>query len=153
MSWRLRCALCLVPWALCLDVASATTVIPATLDDIVAGSQLIVHGRVVEVQAQAAGDRRSIYTVVTVAVDEAIKGAPGRTVSFRTPGGQVGRYRRVVVGAPEFATGEQVIVFLRGGGAAIPSLFGLSQGVYKVTRAEAAQRFVAQVRTRARAGR
>ena len=146
------CALCLA------DTLQATTVIPASLEEIVEGSQLIVHGRVIDVQARTTADRRSIFSLVTVAVDEAVKGSPGRAVTFRVPGGQIGRYRRVIVGAPEFATGDEVVVFLRGGGAAVPTLFGLGQGVYKVerhepTRAASAGRFIGQVRLLARGAR
>lgn len=152
-TWKLCWALSLGLCALCLEgTAHATTVLPATLSEIVNGSQLIVHGRVVDVRAQTTGDRRSIFSVVTVAVDEAVKGSPGRLVTFRVPGGQIGRYRRVVVGAPDFEAGEEVVVFLRGGGASMPSLFGLAQGVYKVQRGAAAReasagRFLTQVRT------
>jgi hypothetical protein len=142
----LACAACLAAAA----AASATTLVPATLTDVVNGSQLIVHGRVSDVEARTTADRRSIYRVVTLTVDDALKGGVGRTVTFRVPGGQMGRYRRVVVGAPSFAVGEEVVVFLRGGGAAIPSLVGLSQGVYKVTQAEPARRFLTQVRTMTR---
>lgn len=118
-------------------LASATVLAPADLPQIVDGSQLIVRGRVVGVRAEMPAGRRSIHSVVTLAVDEALKGRPGPTVLFRVPNGQVGRYRRVVVGAPEFLPGDEVIVFLRGSGAAIPSLFGLSQGVYRIQRGSA----------------
>ena len=40
-----------------------------------------------------------------------------------------------VVGSPEFAVGEEVVVFLRGAPPKMPVLFGLSQGVYRVSRA------------------
>jgi hypothetical protein len=58
---------------------------------------------------------------------------------FRVPQGQVGRYRRIVVGAPEFAVGEDVMVFLTGRGPAIPTVFGLNQGVRRL-RGDAAGR-------------
>jgi hypothetical protein len=58
------------------------------------------------------GDRRTIDSVVTVAVDEAIKGEPGSTVFVRVPGGEVGRYRRFMVGAPSFTPGEDIVLFL-----------------------------------------
>jgi hypothetical protein len=121
--------LCLVIVA---PTAGATVVLPASLRDIVDGSELIVRGRVLDVRSEMTASRRSIHTFVTVAVDDALKGSPGRTVIFRVPNGQVGRYRRVVVGAPEFTAGEEVVVFLHGMPPAIPTLFGLSQGVYRV---------------------
>jgi hypothetical protein len=75
--------------------------------------------------------RRSIHSFVTVAVEERLKGSAGETVVFRIPIGQVGRYKRIIVGAPEFKVGDDVFVFLRGAGPAMPTLFGLSQGVYR----------------------
>jgi hypothetical protein len=46
----------------------------------------------------------------------------------------VGRYRRVVVGAPQFTPGDEVILFLKGNAPAVPMPFGLTQGVYRVSR-------------------
>jgi hypothetical protein len=112
---------------------SATVIVPADFAEMVAGSHTVVRGRVVEVRSQMVGDRRTIESVVTVAVDEAIKGEPGSTVFVRVPGGEVGRYRRFMVGAPSFTPGEDVVLFLTGRAPAIPMPFGLSQGVYRVS--------------------
>ena len=123
--------------ALCMTVASgasATVIVPADFSEMVASSELVVHGRVVGVRAQITGDRRTIDTVVTVSVVDAFKGDPGSTVYFRVPSGQVGRYRRVMVGAPEFEEGDEVVLFLKGRPPALPMPFGLSQGVYRVAR-------------------
>lgn len=125
--------------AACLAVASiagATVVLPADFSEVVDGSQIIVHGRVSDVRAVMTGDRRSIYSLVTLVVRDVLKGTPAASVTFRTPNGQVGRYRRIVVGAPEFAPGDEVVVFLRGSGPAAPVPFGLSQGVYRVGRSD-----------------
>jgi hypothetical protein len=116
-------------------VAQATLEVPVEFGEMVQGSQLVVHGRVVDVRAQQTGDRRSIETIVTVAVADALKGRPGESVTFRLPGGEVGRYRRLIVGVPQFTSGDEVIVFLRGSAPAMPTLFGLSQGLYRVGRA------------------
>jgi hypothetical protein len=115
-------------------VAHATLEVPVEFGEMVQGSQLVVYGRVVDVRGQQTGDRRSIETIVTVAVAQALKGQPGATVAFRLPGGEVGRYRRVIVGVPRFTSGDDVIVFLRGGAPALPTVFGLSQGLYRVGR-------------------
>ena len=115
-------------------VAFATVQLPVEFGEMVQGSQLVVHGRVVDVRSQQTGDRRSIETIVTVAVAEALKGRPGDTVTFRMPGGDVGRIRRVMVGVPRFTSGDDVIVFLRGVPPALPTVFGLSQGLYRVAR-------------------
>ena len=65
-------------------------------------------------------------------------------MTFRVPNGQVGRYRRVLIGAPEFSRGDEVIVFLQGRMPAIPTLYGLSQGVYRVVRVARAAPVVIQ---------
>ncbi len=126
--------LCLGLIAASLDVLSATVLLPADFSDVVTQSTMAVHGTVVDVQSGLTGPRRTIESLVTVSVITALKGTPGARVVFRVPNGQVGRYRRVLVGAPEFEKGDEVVVFLEGRAPAVPSLFGLSQGVYRVTR-------------------
>jgi hypothetical protein len=121
---------------------SAMVVVPAEFSEMVTASELVVHGRVVDVRAQIVGDRRTIETVVTLSVLAAIKGQPGETVYFKVPGGQIGRYRRFMVGAPEFARGEEVVLFLKGRPPVVPFPFGLSQGVYRVVQDAAGRRLV-----------
>jgi hypothetical protein len=65
---------------------------------------------------------------------ESFKGGAARSVTFRMPGGQVGRYRRVMIGVPEFEPGDEAILFLQGRPPLLPTLFGLSQGVYRIVR-------------------
>jgi hypothetical protein len=113
-------------------------VIPAEFGDMVSGSQVIVHGVVTGVDGVLVGPRRTIETVVTVRVIDAIKGRNDAIATFRVPGGQIGRYRRVVVGAPQFAAGDEVVLFLAGRAPAMPIPFGLNQGVYRVRRTGAA---------------
>ena len=113
------------------SAAGGTVFLPAELNDVVDGSQTIVRGRVVDVRSEMTAARRSIHSFVTLAVEERLKGSAGETVVFRIPIGQVGRYKRIIVGAPEFKVGDDVFVFLRGTGPAVPTLFGLSQGVYR----------------------
>ncbi|MBM3817825.1 MAG: hypothetical protein FJW14_02230 [Acidimicrobiia bacterium] len=117
-----------------VGVAGATVVLPADFATVVTESTVAVHGTVVQVASGLTGPRRTIESIVTVSVITPLKGTPGATVSFRVPNGQVGRYRRVMVGAPEFEAGDEVVVFLQGRAPAMPSLFGLSQGVYRVVR-------------------
>ena len=141
LKWALRLGTC----ALSLGVAApvrATVIAPADFPAVVNGSQLIVHGRVVDVRSQMTAGRRSIHSFVTVAVDQALKGNPGPTVTFRVPQGQVGRYRRIIVGAPEFSVGDEIVVFLTARAPAIPTVFGLNQGVRRL-RGDAARRRVA----------
>jgi hypothetical protein len=113
---------------------SATTLVPADFAQMARESELIVRGTVVNVQGQMAGPRRTIESLITVFVTDTLKGTAGTQTVFRVPGGRVGAFRRVMVGAPEFAAGDDVILFLKGRAPAIAMPYGLSQGVYRVAR-------------------
>ncbi len=121
---------------LCLTAAavSATTVLPGEFPEMVQASQVVVHGRVVDVRSTLTSGRRSIESVVTVAVLGTLKGEVRDTVTLRLPGGRVGRYRRITVGAPQFSVGDEVVLFLKGRPPAMPMPYGLTQGVYRVSR-------------------
>ncbi len=117
---------------LCARDLRATVLLPAEFREIVAGSQVIVYGRVAEVRPEWSEDRSRIDTIVTVDAGSYLKGGPGGTVTFRVPGGQIGRYRNVMVGAPAFQPGEEAVLFLRASGPSVAHVFGLSQGVFRV---------------------
>lgn len=116
----------------CARDLRATVLLPAEFREIVAGSQIIVYGRIAEVRPEWSEDRRRIDTVVTVEASSYLKGGPGPTVTFRIPGGQIGRYRNVMVGAPSFQAGEEAVLFLSAAGPSIAHVFGLNQGVFRV---------------------
>lgn len=119
---------------LCSASLQAMVVVPAEFNEMVTASQTIVQGRIVDVRSYETAGRRTIESLVTVQVVDAIKGQPGTTAYFKLPGGQVGRYRRVMVGAPQFTPGDEVVLFLKGSAPAVPMPFGLTQGVYRVSR-------------------
>ena len=112
----------------------ATVLIPADLGELSRDARAIAYGRVVALDAQRTDDRGTIETMVTLEVETYLKGGLGSTLRFRTPGGDLGRFRSVVVGAPEFAVDERVVVFLGARGPSVPYVLGLSQGVYRVVR-------------------
>jgi hypothetical protein len=113
---------------------SATVLVPADLSELVADATAIVHGRVLDVRAEWGEGRRRIDSYVTVGVATHLKGRVGDTVTFRTPGGELGAYRSVMIGAPVFRPGEEVVLFLGSRGPSIPYVLGLNQGVYRVVR-------------------
>ena len=92
--------------------ARATVIVPADLGELSRDARTIVRGRVASLDAQWTADRGTIETIVTLEVESYLKGSLGPTLSFRVPGGDLGRFRSIVVGAPEFAVDEHVIVFL-----------------------------------------
>src|SRR5882672_10158206 len=113
----------------------ATTIIPADLGELSRDARAIVRGRVAALDSQWTEDRGTIETTVTLEVESYLKGALGPTLRFRVPGGELGRFRSIVVGAPAFAVDQRVVVFLGARGPSIPYVLGLSQGVFRVVRA------------------
>jgi hypothetical protein len=112
----------------------ATVVLPADLGELAHDARAIARGRVTSIEAHWGEDRRSIETIVTLEVDAYLKGAFGQTLRFRVPGGELGRLRSIMVGAPEFAVDDRVIVFLGARGPSVPYILGLGQGVFRIVR-------------------
>lgn len=116
--------------------ARATVLIPADLAELSREAGAIVRGRVVAVEGRWTPDRRGVETLVTLEVESYLKGALGETVTFKVPGGRLGRFRNLVVGAPELAVDQRIIVFLGYRGPSVPFVLGLSQGVYRLSPSE-----------------
>jgi lipid-A-disaccharide synthase len=118
--------------------AEATVLLPADLGDLSRGAYAIARGSIVAVDSRwTSPERRAIETVVTLRADVWLKGGLGSLVQFRVPGGRLGRYRSLVVGAPSFDAGQQVVVFLGAAPPAMPYVLGLSQGVFRIARSTA----------------
>src|SRR5712671_6267663 len=113
----------------------ATVLIPADLGELSRDAVAIARGRVAALDAQWTEDRGTIETIVTLEVESYLKGSLGATLRFRVPGGELGRFRSIVVGAPEFAIEQRVVVFLGARGPSVPFVLGMSQGVFRVVRA------------------
>jgi hypothetical protein len=137
-----RVALALIALA-CAGAARATTLRAMDLAELALEASLIVHGRVVDVHPEWVRGGRQIDSVVTVEVETPLKGEPGQRFAFVSPGGQLGDYRSVVPGAPEFAVGAEVVLFLGSPGAAgLPSLVGMGQGALPVSSDESGRKRV-----------
>ena len=130
---RVICVLNLMLVALATS-ARATTIVPADLGELSRDAVAIVHGRVADVRSQWTEDRGTVETIVTLEVEDYLKGGLGEIVRFRVPGGELGRYRTIVVGAPDFAVDQRVVVFLGAHGPTVPHIVGFNQGVFRVTR-------------------
>ena len=121
--------------AVCLllpPAAGATVLLPAEFRQIVNGSDIIAYGRVLDLRPHWVDGRRAIETIVTVDVVSYFKGGEGRRLSFTVPGGQIGRYRSITVGAPSFRPGDEAVLFLNRDAAGSARVFGHSQGVFRI---------------------
>ena len=114
--------------------ARATVVLPADLIELSHDAVAIARGRIVAVEPQWKEGRRGIDTLVTLETETYLKGSLGNVIQFRVPGGSLGRFSSIVVGAPQFTVGQRVILFLGSRGPTVPYVLGLSQGVYRLTQ-------------------
>ena len=112
--------------------ARATVLVPADLSELARDAQVIARGQVVGVAARWTDDRRTIETIVTLEAETYLKGQLGEMLQFRVPGGALGRLRNIIVGAPQFAVGQRVVVFLGANGPRVPYILGLNQGVFRI---------------------
>ena len=110
----------------------ATTILAADLGDLVRDARAIAQGQVTATDAAWTSDHRAIETTVTLRVDAYLKGQLGSTLQFHVPGGRLGRFDSVMIGAPTFSVGQNVVVFLGAHGPSVPYLLGLGQGVFRL---------------------
>ena len=122
--------------------ARAIVYVSTDFPTLVADARAIVVGRVVALESRWNDGRHGIETLVTIEVEQYLKGDLGTSVTVRTPGGQIGPYLSVMPGAPRFAEGDEVALFLAGNGPALPHVLGLGQGVFRIVLDGAGRRVV-----------
>jgi hypothetical protein len=123
--------------------AAATVLVPMADEDLVESSAFIVVGQVIDTESVETR-RARIETRVTLAIETTIKGhVVGETIVLRQPGGRVGGRGVYIHGAPEFAVGEDVLVFLRRTRRGTLQVNGLALGLYRIEEwADGARRAV-----------
>jgi hypothetical protein len=93
--------------------ASATTLIRAGLDNLVAGNSKIVVGRVVEAHSYWNQEGNFILTDVRFNATTVVKGQlEDRELTITLLGGQVGDLTTVIVGGAELVPGNSYVLFL-----------------------------------------
>ncbi|MGE0593160.1 MAG: hypothetical protein AB7G23_17475 [Vicinamibacterales bacterium] len=114
----------------------ALVIAPGSLDDMAAASGIIVRGTITAVRGVPTADRRGIVSRIDVRVEEGFKGAsgPGTSLVFEVPWGRVGRYRRILVGAPDLRPGDELFLFLMSAPRRLPVPYGLTSGMLRVVR-------------------
>lgn len=120
-------------------LAHATTVVPPSFEQLVGRSEAIFRGRVTAVTAGWSGEggARRIATRVTFAVERALRGTVGDSLTLEFIGGQIGDRRLVVAGTPQFVVGERGVFFVENRTARLCPLLRFGHGRYRITTGEA----------------
>ena len=128
-----------------MPAADTTLALALSIGDMTDQADVIAIGNCVDTRSMWVDN--SLVTLVTVAVGEALKGAPGETLTVVVPGG-VDANRKVPVamtypGAPRLTPGENVFLFLNAdtevGGY---NISGFSQGKFSIVEGEDGQPMV-----------
>ena len=131
--------------AACLltNIASATTVLKVTVEQMTLASHTIVHGVVTASRAETVnGNPKHIRTVVDVEVRQLLRGTRGtRHITLNLPGGRVGDWAMQIPGMPSFTAGEEVVLFLEKTKDNW-AISGLSQGKFTVAKAPSGEKLV-----------
>jgi hypothetical protein len=110
--------------------ARASTAERLSFDRLIGEADVIVKGRVEELKTRQAPDRRSATTVISLFVVSQFKGAKVSSITIEQPGGAMGELTQGVPGLPEFASGENVIVFLKRQRSGAHTVVGGKQGKF-----------------------
>jgi hypothetical protein len=129
-----RSLLLLLGVGLALVSVRATTVIPPTFDQLVTDAELIFQGTVTETRSQwtGVGAERHIMTQVTFQIEDALKGASGKSYTIQMLGGTVDDETMEVSDAPRFKIGDRDILFVEHNGTQFVPLVGIMHGRFHV---------------------
>lgn len=129
--------------------AGATTLIRASLDELVAANERIVVGEVVDAVSYWNDDATFILTDVRVRTLSTLKGREvSDEVTVTVMGGTVGDTTALIVGGPELVAGRSYMLFLNSenlpGAERATTVRDLCQGAYDIRLANGELRAVSQ---------
>jgi hypothetical protein len=127
-----RCASLFLMATFLTAPAFATTVAKLDLAQLVKRADLIVQGQVQSVYSQWDGQRRLVFTYISIRVDESLKGGNRQSVLIRQVGGTAGTVQMSIAGVPQFKSGEIAVVFLKQQDDSTFQVVGMNQGLYEI---------------------
>jgi len=131
-------SICLVVFSACVLVgvlpALGTQVLYKSVEQLGEDSSAVVRGTVTDVRSFWNEKHTKIFTATVIAVDESYKGHPGSTVEVLQLGGTVDNVQVTAHGALQWATGEEVVLFLEPFTEGRFQVAGFSQGKFHVER-------------------
>ena len=111
-NWLTRLVLLVILLGCAQSSFSTTAIVPPD-DDMIIGARVIVRGRILSIESRFDEQQGRIFTYIKLKVQEVLKGQiTERKIVIKELGGQVGDRLSVVYGNPEFALGEQVLMYL-----------------------------------------
>ena len=111
----------------------ASTFLLLSPEEMVAASESVVEGELVEAHSYWNAERTAILTDAVLRVDDTVVGVAEPFVNLRTFGGRVGDYKVVAHGFPIFVVGERLLLYLAPEQGGVHRVAGYLQGQYRLT--------------------
>ncbi len=134
-TWKLPSlvAAALLPLlALSTNPSSATTLVRMSVRELARQSTYVARVRCAQVTSQAEGNL--VWTLTAFQVLDAWKGSPPPRFTVRLPGGEAAGLRVTVEGAPRFAVGEDVVLFLSADRGRQMNIVSWAQGTFRIRK-------------------
>lgn len=120
----------------CAVPAAATTLIPASLEEVASAADVVVRGQVVGAEGRLDRERGMVFTHVRIRTTEVLRGeVPEGIVEVVTPGGvdeAAAAWSRVRAAPDPGSPGQEIVVFLYGDRGERYSNVVFWQGLYHV---------------------
>jgi hypothetical protein len=114
--------------------AGASTFVAMSDQELVAQSDAVVVGEVLETFSYWNDQHTMIFTEAIVSVQRVVTGDAPALINVRTAGGVVGSYKVEATGFPTFRKGQRQLLFVHGSAAGTVELTGYRQGQFFVQR-------------------
>ena len=129
-AWAIGLVMLLLSWQTRVD---ALTAIPRTFAELVERADCVLIGTVMQVTTAVGAEGEKIYTYVTLADLDVLKGeVPDTSYVLRVRGGVVDTQAEVYPGLPQLEAGGRYILFVQGNFRDLFPVVGLHQGVFRV---------------------
>jgi hypothetical protein len=135
-------ALTFLALALPVFPASGTTLVRQGLEELTAGNELVVRGRVLDIHSYWNTDHTFILTDVRIRPDAILKGpSQAGEIAFTLLGGTVGEITTLLVAGPDLVPGSEYVLFLKHeglpGGSRRLTIRDHAQGVFQIENGRA----------------
>lgn len=122
--------------ALMAAPATASTFVAMDQAELVAASDAVVQGEVLEVHSFWNKGGTAVVTEARILVEEVVAGKADSEIVVRTFGGRVGDYHLEAHGFPTFQEGQRLLLFVHRGQDSALRVTGYRLGEYRVARGD-----------------
>lgn len=115
--------------------AQAGSLVKISDKNLVLSSDAIITGKVLSIESRWNASKTNIYTDITIALNQTIKGDLGaNTIVVEQLGGKIGDKQIWFTGSPEFSVGEEVLLFLKANSEGVLHTAHMGMGKFSISQ-------------------